>query len=277
MAPGAHLLIVAACFASVVPSWTASISGSNISLKHVTDDDHTSVDWDAAKLDAAGLDTRMRGTDSLTPLRAAAKYNAVKLVTELLSRGANVTLGHPRTGETATMIAARNGSVEALEVLLKEGANARALARATDIDGRSAVHLAALRPTVGAGARIVRLLAAAGADVGAIDSKGHSALHIACYFGGDPSMVEALLELGADPNPIDPKGNAPLHFCASKGKLEEATMLVKAGADALLKNSMGETALIRAEAAGKRKDGRALQERNARAIAKMLRGEDGEL
>jgi hypothetical protein len=54
-------------------------------------------------------------------------------------------------------------------------------------------------------------------------------------------------------------------------------MLVKAGADALLKNSMGETALIRAEAAGKRKDGRALQERNARAIAKMLRGEDGEL
>ena len=51
------------------------------------------------------------------------------------------------------------------------------------------------------------------------DEHGHTALHLAAWFGDSPDVVEWLLQRGADANAKDNNGNTPLkmarHFNSS--------------------------------------------------------------
>ena len=57
-----------------------------ISLAQITNDDPDSIDW-AAEVADQTINAPSSATDSLTPLQAAAKYNAIKLIAALLSHG----------------------------------------------------------------------------------------------------------------------------------------------------------------------------------------------
>lgn len=99
---------------------------------------------------------------------------------------------------------------------------------------------------------LVRLRArlAEGADLAATDSRkllqGRTALHHAAQ-RGDQKAVEALLAAGARPDAADAAGNAPLHLVAMRPRTDSdvaiVESLIKAGADARLRNAKGRTAL----------------------------------
>ena len=64
-----------------------------------------------------------------------------------------------------------------------------------------------------ANARIIRMLAAKGADVNAKNNDGKTALLLAVQFS-DPEIIEALLSVGADPNAVAKDGSTALFVVA---------------------------------------------------------------
>ncbi|XP_047100837.1 ankyrin repeat domain-containing protein 39-like [Schistocerca piceifrons] len=76
----------------------------------------------------------------------------------------------------------------------------------------------------------VRALLAAGADVGARDWAGRTALHCAAR-SGHAAVVRLLLSAASDPNARDQWGQTPLHLAAYNGHTEAAAALLQAGAD----------------------------------------------
>lgn len=129
--------------------------------------------------------------------------------------------------------AASRGDDESVSAGLRED---RALARAVDERGRTALHLCARTPAEtegrdGAGAlRVARALLAAGADVNAIhdipDEDGSfkaTPLWYAVAWSRNPALVKLLLRAGASPRGC-------LWACVFNDDLETATTLVLAGA-----------------------------------------------
>ncbi|XP_046983171.1 TD and POZ domain-containing protein 1-like [Schistocerca americana] len=88
----------------------------------------------------------------------------------------------------------------------------------------------------------VRALLAAGADVGARDWGGWTALHCAAR-RGDAAVVRLLLSAASDPNARDRWGETPLHDAARNGEAEAAAALLQAGADRGATNEDGRTPL----------------------------------
>jgi uncharacterized protein len=222
-------------------------SQSIITLQQITSDDIQSINW-TSEIETNTINSPT-SADSLTPLQAASKYNAIKIIAALLSHGVDINQAHPSSGETSVMYAARVGSNAALNLLLVHGADATLL----DNDKRTALHLAALDIYPGGeSSHIVKMLSTIPQikiNPNAMDTRGNTPLHLACYFGGDPEFVEELLlhlSLSEIDTP-DVNGNTALMFCAGKGKLAETLLLLKAGADISLQNKNGETALNRAE------------------------------
>src|SRR5437762_5762999 len=114
--------------------------------------------------------------------------------------------------------------------------------------GDTALHIAAAahRP------RIIRLLLAAGADVGATNRRGAQPLHYAADSAPgsrtwDPdaqaAAVAYLVEAGADPNALDKNGSTPLHRAIRNRCASAVRALLAGGADARLPNKKGSTPL----------------------------------
>ena len=70
-------------------------------------------------------------------------------------------------------------------------------------DAKHDLFEAAIRGTVAD----VKAALAAGADPGAREEDGFTALHLAARYNANPSVVEALIEGGADPGGRDDAGN----------------------------------------------------------------------
>ena len=121
---------------------------------------------------------------------------------------------------TALHIAAREGHLEVVRLLLQAGADKDA----SNGDGLTALHFAA-RP---GHSEVVRLLLEAGADKDAATTHGVTvtALHIAAQ-EGHLEVVRLLLEAGADKDTADTNGWTALHFAAEDGHLEVCDCCVK--------------------------------------------------
>ena len=142
----------------------------------------------------------------------------------------------------ALVEAARAADAEAVERLLKEGADVDQ----RQPDGAAALHWAAFRDD----ARTAALLIGAGAAVNAVNELGATPLWLAAENGSAP-MIERLLAAGADSNVELPEGETPLMTAARSGTADGVRALIDAGADVnAAERSRGQTALMWAVAQG---------------------------
>lgn len=161
--------------------------------------------------------------------------------------------------------AAYHGDLFRLKGLISAGADPSK----PDHDGRTALHVAALRGYED----IVRFLIRRGANVNSIDKFGNSPLLLALKTGheritsllvkhgaalnledaggylcrvvtdGKIDLLKRLLRFGVDPNCKNYDQRTPLHIAAAEGLHLVASMLVDFGADVLAKDRWGNTPL----------------------------------
>jgi len=113
-------------------------------------------------------------------------------------------------------------------------------------DGETALHRAASRGHLNA----VALLLDHGAKVDATDGEDVTPLILASY-RGQTDVVKLLLERGAAVNAREKRnGLSSLSHAVGRGEKELVSVLLAHGADPLLKDADGRTALERAEANG---------------------------
>jgi uncharacterized protein len=105
-----------------------------------------------------------------------------------------------------------------------------------DRDGRTALHVAALRGDIG---RVSELLAS-GADLDAADTQGRTPLHLAAQ-EWQVDVAELLCDAGAAVDSTDAFGNTPLWRATfeSRGRGEMIRLLLDHGADADRANGSG--------------------------------------
>ena len=152
-------------------------------------------------------------------------------------------------GHTALQVAAKEGSLSAISVLLEAG---------VDVNAAPAYHRGhtALQAAAGGGHLVaLGMLLKAGADVNAAPAEfgGHTALQAAAG-GGHLVALDMLLEAGADVNaaPAEEGGHTALQAAAGGGHHVALDMLLKAGAkvNAALAYHGGHTALQAAAGGG---------------------------
>jgi ankyrin repeat protein/mono/diheme cytochrome c family protein len=125
------------------------------------------------------------------------------------------------SGNTPLMAAGLYGNTEAVQLLLKAGADVQATNRA----GATALLRAATFEEKAA------LLVAAGASVNARSALGNTPLHLAARKPGNHRTVRLLLDHGAQANATNMFGATPLMAAAAAGDLESARLLLERGAD----------------------------------------------
>ena len=153
-----------------------------------------------------GADLNAQNSDGWTPLMDAVYQSKnhplnVVVVRALLDAGAPVDTTNIR-GQTALNLAAINGSLDAVHLLIERGADVNL----PDEDQRTPLMDAVIPSTDDFPKdAVVRALLEAGAHINAQDHKGLSALHIAAW-AGDADMVRDLLDHGADTALVDRTG-----------------------------------------------------------------------
>ncbi|MBI3181617.1 MAG: ankyrin repeat domain-containing protein [Myxococcales bacterium] len=199
----------------------------------------------ARYLVAQGADVNARGKHGTAPLAAAVARGSPELVRLLLEKGADPKV--PLTRQTLLHRAAARGNPEVISMLLERGLdlNQRGEGR-TPLEWASAEgKLEAVKVLWAAGARVrgesqalpdaargghwavVDYLLQQGADIGAKDGGGKTALHHA----SDAAVARRLLDRRAEPNAKDAEGWTPLHHAAWKGDEALARLLLERGAD----------------------------------------------
>ncbi|HXI30665.1 MAG TPA: ankyrin repeat domain-containing protein [Vicinamibacterales bacterium] len=192
-------LALAALVSATVFTWSAAPAASTRDVPRVGAEPTATAAADAAMAgDAGALRTLVRG-------------------------GVNVNTPQG-DGMTALHWAAERGDADAAALLLKAGADVRAVTR---IGAHTPLHIAAKSGAVD----VVRQLVAAKADVRAVTTTGATPLHFAAA-SGSRDAVAVLLDAGADPNVREPQwGQTPLMFAAAAGRTEVVRTLLARGAD----------------------------------------------
>jgi uncharacterized protein len=166
----------------------------------------------------------------------AAKIDHVDIAKDLLARGFDPNTIEEQRGETAMMVALREGSMNVFNALLNApGVNLETRAR----NGDTALMIAAFlgnQPAVSA-------LLAKGAQV---NQTGWTALHYAAAVGHN-DIIKMLLEKSAYIDAESPNKTTPIMMAARAGKIYTVKLLLDEGADATLKNDVGMTAIDFAE------------------------------
>ena len=200
-----------------------------------------------------------RATDKAgnSALHLAAGTDSPDAVAALLEAGAAEAKGAKAGGIEADGAEAKGAEANGAEA---NGAEANG-AEADGIEARNASGLTPLLLAAGAGVggttfygplsmsvegysggpEALRALVERGADPGARDGKGQTALHWMARHG-DTKSAQLLIQRGADVNASAPKGVTPLHIAVAQGDYSMAKLLLSLGADASLRGE-GQTAL----------------------------------
>ncbi len=179
--------------------------------------------------------------DQRTLVMLAAVLADLRLLRALITRGVDVNRRH--AGLTPLLAATRDslhGRPEAVMTLLANGADARA----TDAEGRTPLHFAALL----ADPEVAALLLDANAEIDACNRDGYSALGVACA-AGNWRMARFLLDRKAKP---EPPGGQPAVLAAVGGDDDSAglLLLMKHKASVNARGRLGRNALMKACLAG---------------------------
>ena len=192
----------------------------------------------------------------------AVQFDDVKTVQTLLQRGFDPNTVNP-AGHSGLMLAVREPSLKVAEVL---AAWPQTKVESRNDKDESPLMLAALKGHLA----LVKKLVERDADV---NKTGWTALHYAAS-GGHVQVIDFLLEHSAYIDAESPNGTTPLMMAAMYGSPESVKLLIQAGADLNVKNTVGMTALDFA-VRGKRQNAKELIEtglqRQADRAARMAK------
>ncbi|MEW6351670.1 MAG: ankyrin repeat domain-containing protein [Thermodesulfobacteriota bacterium] len=178
-----------------------------------------------------GANVNFQCDDGPTALKEAVDNQRTDVVKFLLDHGANVN-AKLRGGTTTLMRAALTGNVEVVKLLLEKGADLHTQTP----NGATALTLAALKDR----AEVVKLLRSRGAQLD---------LHTAALIG-DETEAKRLFDTGADVNAADAQGWTSLMNAAQKGHAGVVSLLLKRGANPVVKREDGGTVLTDAVSSG---------------------------
>ncbi|WP_264376167.1 ankyrin repeat domain-containing protein [Wolbachia endosymbiont (group B) of Sphaerophoria taeniata] len=198
-------------------------------------------DWEEGKFDVNhGFSLNISGIEysKLPLLIIAARNGYIKTVGVLLGVGANVN-AVDQCKRTPLHHAALNDRVGTVEVLLKEGAK---------VDSVDQYEMTALHNAAENGhKKIVGILIENKADnIDAKNCNGSTALYCAAL-NNHANIVNALIKAGADVNEKDISGWTALHCAASNGHVDTVEALIKEGANVNAVDKNGMTYLDYAE------------------------------
>ncbi|MBS0189754.1 MAG: ankyrin repeat domain-containing protein [Phycisphaerales bacterium] len=159
------------------------------------------------KLLDSGAEKNARDDANWTALIMAAGRGDPQTVSRLIKAGADINAKN-KWAQTPLMTALRAGNAEKVALLLEAGANCQE----SDLDGLSAVHLAADSDAPPA---IFEMLLKRGAPINAQSAQGLTALMIAAD-RGDVERVKLLLANGANPNLKDKNGMTAYDWAAQR-------------------------------------------------------------
>ena len=161
----------------------------------------------------------------------AIQRDEAPVVRELLRRGFDPNTVNPK-GDHGLILALRERSLKVIDALLESSLTRVEVRTAQD---ESPLMLAALRGHLD----LCKTLIARDADV---NKPGWTPLHYAAT-GGHLAIIRLLLDNHAYIDAAAPNGSTPLMMAAKYGTDEAAKLLLHAGADPALKNSLGLTAI----------------------------------
>jgi ankyrin repeat protein len=175
-----------------------------------------------SSLDLLELVRVKSGYNDMTLLHSAAKSGSVEVVDHLLRAGGNVK-AVTKDGVTPLHAAAQSGSLVVVDRLLRAGADVKAVTK----DGFTPLHAAVRSESLDVVDRLLR----AGADAKAATKDDYTPLHAAAQ-SGSLDVVDRLLRAGADAKAATKDDYTPLHAAAQSGSLDVVDRLLRAGVDA---------------------------------------------
>ncbi|MEO8308478.1 MAG: ankyrin repeat domain-containing protein, partial [Pseudomonadota bacterium] len=156
----------------------------------------------------------------LTPFLVACGTGNIEVVKLLLARGADPHLATADGRGPIVMAVSSRGGRGGPPGFGPPGGGAPSGAEGPDGDGEAVARAPRANPQV----EMVKLLAAAGADVNLMSkrhflarTRGGSALHYVVRNGGNPQLIQALLGLGLDINAKDEDGLTALDYAMGRG------------------------------------------------------------
>lgn len=149
-----------------------------------------------------------------TPLHEAVKDDENYEIVEELIRGGAYLEHKTVVGETPLFFAARYGSLNILDLLIREGA----VVNCHNVKSYTPLHMAACCKRTSCEAVLLKLIAA-GAKVDALDVENRSALHFAVE-ENNITATRVLLEAGLDPKVVDFFGRNVVVSACMAGNIE---------------------------------------------------------
>lgn len=167
-------------------------------------------------------------------LLTAAERGDTNGVKAFIAKHANLNQRVPESGDTALMVAARNGYLPVVQALIAAGANPNA----QNVNEYTALIFAAQNGRH----PVVQALLNAKADVNARSKNGASPILSAAAFGY-PEIVKTLIAAKANVNVKAGNGYTPLILAAQNGFAQTVEALIAAGANVNATTSDGNTAM----------------------------------
>lgn len=167
-------------------------------------------------------------------LHAAASRGDLELVQTLLDTSEQQVDEQDASGATALLVAAREGHLPVVELLVARGAGAAAATK----NASTPLMLAALHGRTPVVAFLLAQCPAAKSSIDAINGSNYSALHCAAS-EGHVEVVRLLLDHGADKE-VTADGWRPLHVACSKEHTAVVALLLSRGAsvDAVMQDGI---------------------------------------